>query len=363
MNFGYDLDMKKIYVAMSGGVDSSVAAALLQRGGYDVTGVFIKTWYPKWFKCSWQEDRRDAMRVAAHLGIPFKTYDLSREYKKAVVDYMVREYKAGRTPNPDVMCNRHVKFDAFFRRAVRDGADLIATGHYARFKNGRFFTAKDKNKDQTYFLWNVKHSVLDKTLFPIGDYTKPEVRKLAKKFGLVTAGKQESMGLCFMTEITARDFLKHYIKPKKGRVVNDKNKIIGEHDGAFFFTIGQRHGFTITDKTPHDQPYYVVGKDIKKNILFVSQKRDEKKHYTREVVIAHCNWLVDIKKLVASRQKLAARIRYRQPLQKISHLTIHATRYTLHFTRAQRAVTPGQSLVLYSGSQLLGGGIIQKLDS
>lgn len=359
--------MRKVYVAMSGGVDSSVAAALLKKQGYDITGVFIKAWYPKWINCSWREDRRDAMRVAAHLGIPFKTYDLSREYKKAVVDYMIREYKAGRTPNPDVMCNRYVKFDAFAKRAFFEGADYIATGHYARLStkyesSTNIRVARDLNKDQTYFLWNVQHRMLNKTLFPVGDYTKPEVRKLAKKFGLVTAKKEESMGLCFMTEITARDFLKHYIKPKKGKVLDHRKKIIGEHDGAFFFTIGQRHGFTVTSKTPHDQPYYVIGKDIKRNILIVSQKRDEKKHFAREVVIKNINWLNKKLKTQSEKRKitvknLKARVRYRQSMQSCK-LKIRNSKFIIQFSRPQRAITPGQSLVLYKGSQLLGGGII-----
>src|SRR3989338_3112638 len=201
-------DKKLVYVAMSGGVDSSVAAALLKKRGFDVVGVFMKPWQPKIGSfCMWKEDREDAMRAASVLGIPFETWDFSEQYKKSVTDYMVREYKAGRTPNPDVMCNKKIKFGLFFDRAMKEGADYIATGHYVKIKRGRLFTAKDKNKDQSYFLWTLKQEQIEKCLFPIGDYIKPEVRKLAKKFGLPTYDKKDSQGVCFIGPLDMKNFL------------------------------------------------------------------------------------------------------------------------------------------------------------
>src|SRR3989338_11075533 len=239
-------DKKLVYVAMSGGVDSSVASALLKKRGFDVVGVFMKPWSPdlstvlpittpgvvnKVFvdKCMWKEDREDAMRAASVLGIPFKTWDFSKQYKKLVTDYMVREYKAGRTPNPDVMCNKEIKFGLFFNRAVKEGADYIATGHYVRTKNGKLFVAKDSNKDQSYFLWTLKQKQLTKCIFPIGDYIKPEVRKLAKKFGLPNHDKKDSQGVCFIGPLNMKGFLQTKIKTKTGKILNLAGKILGEH--------------------------------------------------------------------------------------------------------------------------------------
>jgi len=251
---------KKVFVGMSGGVDSSVSAALLKKAGYEVTGVFLKGWHPDWGPCGWQEDRLDAMRVCAHLGIRFRDLDLSKEYKKEVVDYMIDEYKAGRTPNPDVMCNQKIKFGAFFDWALAQGANYVATGHYAeienldienslKIKNYKLKTSKDLDKDQTYFLWTLTQRELSRTLFPVGGMTKPEVRKLAKKFGLPTAEKKDSQGLCFVGKVDLPDFLSHFLKPKRGDVINESGEKIGWHAGAFSLTIGQRHGFTIIKKT------------------------------------------------------------------------------------------------------------------
>jgi len=270
---------KKVFVGLSGGVDSSTSAAILKKDGYDVTGVFIKVWQPDFLPCSWREDRLDAMRVAAHLDIPFITMDLEKEYKQEVVDYMVHEYKEGRTPNPDVMCNKYIKFGAFFDKAMEMGADYVATGHYARVKKDgdvvRLLAGADENKDQSYFLWTLTQKQLKKTLFPIGEYVKPEVRKIAEKFGLSTAKKKDSQGLCFIGKLDMKDFLKEFIPEKKGDVLNGKGEVVGEHDGAYFYTLGQRHGFTVTVKGVDDTPYFIIYKDIEANTITVSHKNQE----------------------------------------------------------------------------------------
>ncbi|TSD02101.1 MAG: tRNA-specific 2-thiouridylase MnmA, partial [Parcubacteria group bacterium Athens0714_24] len=269
---------KKVFVGMSGGVDSSVTALLLKKQGYDVVGCFIKGWYGN-FDCTWKEDRRDAMRVCAKLDIPFITIDAEKEYKKEVVDYMIREYKAGRTPNPDVMCNRYIKFGVFLKKALEMGADYIATGHYVKLNKNKLLQAKDLNKDQSYFLWTLTQKQLKYCLFPIGNLTKPEVREIARKNNLSTAEKRDSQGVCFIGEFDIMDFLKKYIKPRKGKVINLENKIVGEHNGVNFYTIGQRHGLSRGGGIP----YYIVAKDAKKNLLIVADKADEEKFYKKEV--------------------------------------------------------------------------------
>jgi len=339
----------KVFVGMSGGVDSSVAALLLKKQGYDLVGCFIKGWYPGGLPCEWKKDRRDAMRVCAKLGIPFITIDAEKEYKKEVVDYMIREYKAGRTPNPDVMCNRHIKFGIFLKKALKLGADYIATGHYVKVSGSKLQAARDKNKDQSYFLWVLTQKQLKYCLFPVGDFTKPEVRALAKKFGLPTAEKRESMGVCFLGEFDIVDFLKKYIKSKKGKVMRVDGKIIGEHEGVMFYTIGQRHGFSPGGGVP----YYIVAKDIKRNILLVSDKAGEKEFYKKEVEIEDVNWISGNPPFQNKIYK--ARIRYRQPLQSCKIKNSNK----IIFTKPQRAVTSGQSLVLYDGQEMLGGGIIK----
>jgi tRNA-specific 2-thiouridylase len=346
----------KVFVGMSGGVDSSVSAALLKEAGFDVTGVFIKVWQPDWISCTWKDDRLDAMRVAAHLGIPFLTLDLEKEYKREVVDYMVREYKMGRTPNPDVMCNRHVKFGAFFKKARDLGADFVATGHYAKIDKGVLVAADDKNKDQSYFLWTLTDKELKHTLFPVGGLEKSEVRKLAKKFRLVNADKKDSQGLCFIGKIDMKDFLKEYIPVKKGNVINLKGELVGTHDGALFYTLGERHGFILTKKTPEDKPYFVVAKDIKKNTITVSNKNEkgELPLSHRAVSIDSVQWT----EMPKASKKYSARIRYRQPLQTCTVKKGTNNTWSVFFDRPQSSVSPGQSLVLYDRSRCLGGGII-----
>lgn len=357
----------KVYIGMSGGVDSSVSCALLKKAGYDVTGVFIKVWQPDWINCTWKEDRLDAMRVAAKLDVPFITLDLENEYKEEVVDYMISEYKSGRTPNPDVMCNKYVKFGGFFDWAMKNGADYVATGHYAMIKKGinnshsknisdkdNYFliAGDDKNKDQSYFLWTLSQEQLSKTLFPVGNMEKTEVRKLAKKFDLPNSEKKDSQGLCFIGKIDIKEFLSHYIKPEQGDVLDLKGNIIGKHDGAFFYTIGERHGFDIKNKTPHDEPYYVISKDINKNTITVSNKDIDGNlpNSIKTIKLKNTNWNQEI----PLNKKLMARSRYRAELQEIKMLDLE----TVEFTKNQSTISSGQSLVVYDGDICLGGGII-----
>ncbi len=341
---------------MSGGVDSSVSAALLKKAGYDVTGVFIKVWQPDWITCTWKEDRLDAMRVAAILEIPFVTLDLEKEYKEEVVDYMIAEYKTGRTPNPDVMCNRYVKFGGFYKWAIEQGAHFVATGHYAQVIKGKLIAGKDSNKDQSYFLWTLTKGQLAKTLFPVGDIEKPEVRKLAKKFSLPNAEKKDSQGLCFIGKIDIKDFLSHYIETKKGDVLDVNGNIIGGHDGAFFFTIGERRGFTILKKTPDDEPYYVISKDIKKNTLTVAHKNKEGNlpNEIKKIALRNTNWNQGT---IPIGKKLQARARYRASLCEI----VISCEDFVEFSEPQFTLSAGQSLVVYDGKECLGGGTIDSI--
>ena len=350
-------------MGVSGGVDSSVALALLQKEGYDVTGVFLKVWSPDFLPCDWKEERRSAMRVCATLGVPFLTFDFQDEYKKEVVDYMIREYTNGRVPNPDVFCNKYVKFGVFLKKALSMGADHIATGHYARvYKKDGVFELKesvDSNKDQSYFLYTLGQEELSHTLFPVGNMTKPEVRSLARKFKLPTAEKKDSQGLCFIGKIDMKDFLSHYIKSKKGNVLNTKGKIVGEHDGAMFYSIGQRHGFTITEKTPLDKRFFVISKDIEKNIITVADKESESDsvYSTREIIIFELHFISgNTPKLPI---KTSVRIRYRQEKQNCT-LDKKSDGYHIVFDESQNGVSVGQSAVLYDGEICLGGGIIEK---
>ena len=351
---------RKVFVGLSGGVDSSVSAALLKEQGYDVVGVFIKVWQPPFLECTWKEDRLDAIRVAAHLDIPFITLDLEKEYKESVANYMIEEYKAGRTPNPDVMCNKTIKFGAFLKKALELGADFVATGHYSRNildkETGSYelHTGVDTNKDQSYFLWTLIQKQLKYILFPIGEYEKPRVREMAKKFGLVTATKKDSQGLCFVGKLDMKEFLKHFISGKRGDVLNEKKEIIGYHDGAYFYTIGQRHGFIITKKTPEDFPYYIIDKDTKNNIIIVSHKKNDPFfHGKKEITLANTSWI----KGEPPKNCLSARIRYRQPLQKCV-IKNKDDKFLVEFNEPQ-IVDSGQSAVLYDGSLCLGGGIIE----
>lgn len=359
---------------MSGGVDSSVSAALLKNQGYDVVGVFIRTWHPDFLECNEEEERRDAMRVAAHLDIPFLTFDLEEVYKKEVADYMISEYKKGRTPNPDVMCNKEVKFGAFLKKAISMGADCVATGHYASLRKSNknsslypqagsdtnsFFLdllrGNDSTKDQSYFLWTLNQKQLSKILFPIGHLPKTEVRKLAKKFDLPVADKKDSQGICFLGQVDLKDFLKHYIKEKKGKVVNESGIVIGHHDGVQFHTLGERHGFIITDKKQDDKPYYIISKDIKKNILVVSQNRNLKdSNNTLVYEIEDTNW---ISSLPEKDKKYTAQIRYHGEFLSCQ-LEIKGKNKAKVIFDKSTVVASGQSIVIYDKDICLGGGVV-----
>ncbi|MEK9155801.1 MAG: tRNA 2-thiouridine(34) synthase MnmA [Patescibacteria group bacterium] len=433
---------KKVYVAMSGGVDSSVAAVLLKEQGYFVVGVFMKFWSPSaeatgdkspksrgqspWATvpnpavpgCIWKEERRDALRVAAKLGVPLLTWDFTKEYGEKVATYMLEAYKAGITPNPDIMCNKEIKFGLFFDKAMAEGADYVATGHYARINvingqqtNGQqihnphpnllpegegtpspgvtgegrgedndircsslggssfiyeLCQAVDKNKDQSYFLYTLKQRHLERTLFPIGDYTKPEVRELAKKFDLPTAEKKDSQGVCFIGPLKMKSFLKDYIKPKKGLVKRIDGRTLGEHDGAWYYTIGQRHGFDIKDG---GGPYYIIGKDVKKNEIYVGDKDDL---YSDEAKVSNVHWIGEVPKLPI---KVGVKIRYRSPAEPamVYGSQLEASNnisssldtsispnfdLTIRFDLPIRAITPGQAAVFYDREVVLGGGTI-----
>lgn len=344
---------KTVFVGLSGGVDSAVSAALLKKQGYEVVGVFIKTWHPDFLECNEEGERRDAMRAAAHLDIPFLTFDFEDVYKKEVADYMISEYRRGRTPNPDVMCNKEVKFGAFLKKAVSMGANFVATGHYARTPG--LSKGKDPAKDQSYFLWTLNHKQLSKILFPVGHLRKSDVRKLAKKLGLPVAEKKDSQGICFLGEVDLNKFLKHYIKEKKGKVLNTKGEVIGYHDGVFFHTLGKRHGFTITKKSPNDGPYYILGKDVKKNILIVSQKK-EPNHSTilTNYRIEKTNWISGEPK---KNTKYTAQIRYHGELIPCKVACGSKASAQVTFKRPI-LVAPGQSCVVYDGDVCLGGGVV-----
>ena len=379
--------MARVFVGMSGGVDSSVAAALLVEQGNDVTGVYMKNWSEDLpgMHCPWAEDVADAKRVAVGLGIDFQVFDFQKEYKQNVVDYMIREYQAGRTPNPDVMCNQEVKFKLFLEASLAAGAEYIATGHYARtfspagtvarsapenfsgelktfsgatspratrradscLSEGRLFRAHDDNKDQTYFLYRVTSEALAKTMFPLGDFTKAEVREMAKERGLWTASKKESMGICFVGQVGIREFLSEYVETSPGDIIDQPTgAVVGRHDGAIFYTLGQRHGLNVGGGLP----YYVVGKDMAKNEVYVSRSIDDGNLWRKELTLTDVHW---INQPLADGAQIQVRLRHRGALINATY-----SASTLHLASAERAVAPGQSAVIYRGEECLGGGIV-----
>lgn len=351
---------EKVFVGLSGGVDSSVSLALLKKVGYDVTGVFIKSWHPEWFQCDWKGDRRDAMRVCARLDVPFITLDLEKQYKKEVVDYMIAEYKKGRTPNPDVMCNKEIKFGAFLKYAKKNGADFVATGHYAQNKvrNNLYqlATSKDTEKDQTYFLWTLSQDQLKHCLFPIGHLKKPKVRALAKKFNLPTALKKDSQGLCFIGKVDMKEFLSHYVKAEKGKVLDIDGKVIGSHDGSIFLTLGQRHGFTVNNKNTNSGPLYIVAKNNRENTITVSSLtlKSTEEVGTKSVHLSEVNWGGEVP---ISGREYQVRVRYRQKYEKAT--LVKSKKWKVVFKKPLIGVSSGQSLVVYEKNICLGGGIIE----
>ncbi len=351
---------KKITVAvgLSGGVDSSVAAFLLQQNGYNVIGYYMKNWSTDIgkFHCPWKEDQEYALRVADHLNIPLYTLNFEKEYKEKVVDYLFESYEKGITPNPDILCNKEIKFKIFLERALNLGADFIATGHYAIGqidKNNicHLIKGKDGNKDQSYFLHEMTQYQLSKTLFPVGEYAKPKIRSIAKKAKLPTADKPDSQGICFIGEVNIGELLKTKISPKVGDIVTTDGKKIGTHEGVYYYTIGQRKGIGIGGGTP----YFVIEKDIKNNRLIVDKGSWSQSLFRNDCVVKNINWIVGEPKIPC---KLAVKLRYRQDDQECEITKIDRTSYKLVFSKPQRAITPGQFAVFYKKSECLGGGVI-----
>ena len=393
---------KKVVVGLSGGVDSSVSAYLLQQQGYEVIGLFMKNWHDDSVtisdECPWLDDSNDAMLVAEKLGIPFQTVDLSEEYKERIVDYMFNEYEQGRTPNPDVLCNREIKFDVFMKIALSLGADFVATGHYCRKaefeKDGKtiyqLLSGKDQKKDQSYFLCQLTQEQLSKTLFPIGELQKAEVRKIAAEQDLITADKKDSQGLCFIGKVRLPEFLQQKLQPKEGVIVEipaedaqyaeaapnfsnkqeeldflskkfeysaEDGKVVGKHQGAHFFTKGQRKGLAVGG-TP--EPLFVIDTDVEENIIYTGQGKDHPGIYRKALFVKQdeVHWVrEDLALKTGESRELMARIRYRQPLQKAK---LHQTENGLFivFEEPQASITEGQFVAWYEGEELLGSGVI-----
>ncbi|MCP6720359.1 MAG: tRNA 2-thiouridine(34) synthase MnmA [Patescibacteria group bacterium] len=377
---------RRVFVAMSGGVDSSVAALLLKNAGYNVTGVFMRCVSGELSRtinspstalradCTAEADATDARRVAAHLDIPFYVFDFEEEYKRTVVEYMVDGYRQGITPNPDVMCNKEIKFGLFLKKALSLGADFIATGHYVRLSCS-LFTARDTNKDQSYFLWTLTQKQLKHCLFPIGDYLKSEVREIARRAGLPTAEKKDSQGICFLGKVTLADFLKNYIPEEKGFVFTTAGEKLGEHNGAWFYTIGQRRIGIASG-----EPVYVADKDVKTNTIVVAEDSNNPALYRNEINLDEVNFIkphpVGTIRPSTSlginanwRMEILARVRYRQPLTKAILYNLTPTTYNLKFDQPQKFIAPGQSAVFYlpavasakegmNEHEMLGGGVI-----
>ncbi len=356
--------MKRVFVGLSGGVDSAVSAALLKQQGYDVTGVFIKAWQPDWLPCTWREERRDAMKVCIALDIPFLFFDFEKEYKQAVVDQMLSEYRANRTPNPDVLCNREIKFGLFWQKARELGADFIATGHYSLVTNNQLPTTNnkvlkegvDKEKDQSYFLWTLTPEDLAHTLFPVGHLEKKEVRKLAEQFKLPVAFKKDSQGICFMGAVSMEEFLAHFIETKPGKVINVDGETIGTHRGLIYYTIGERHGFEVVKKGASSGPFYIVAKNTKRNILVVSDIESEILEFSpKRIALSRVNWIRE-----PEAAELTARIRYRGE-KLLCSLALEGKKLVVEFREPVRGLSLGQSVVFYHGEECLGGAVMDKI--
>lgn len=342
-----------VFVGLSGGVDSSVTAAQLQKEKRAIRGVFLKGWYPENIPCTWKEDRQDAMRVAAHLGIPFSTLDLTKEYKESVIDYLINEYKEGRTPNPDVLCNRDIKFGAFLNWAKANGADKVATGHYARVeeKDGffRLYKGKDLKKDQSYFLYALTQNELAHILFPLGDIEdKSKTRTLAKKYSLPVAEKRDSQGLCFIGHVDIESFLREYIPITKGKVLTVDGKEVGEHEGVEVYTLGQRHGFSAKD----NEPTYVLAKDLESNTIVVGSKKEQEDRAPHELTITNMTWTYSF----PEGEGITAQYRYHGPEIPVTSLTEEGK--VAFAEKLSEIPAAGQILVFYRGEECLGGGTI-----
>lgn len=351
---------------MSGGVDSSVAAYLLKQQGYQVTGVFMKNWEEDDTDdyCAAAEDMADAKSVAQALDIPFKTINFAAEYWDNVFEYFLQEYRSGRTPNPDIMCNKEIKFKAFLDYAKLLGADYIATGHYARIQYAnnkvQMLRGLDNNKDQSYFLYTLQQQQLSKTLFPVGELHKNQVREIASQQGFTTATKKDSTGICFIGERKFSDFLKQYIPAQPGNIENDRGEVIGQHDGLMFYTLGQRKGIGIGGMTDaSDDAWYVLNKDIKRNVLIIGQGHDHPLMQSSGLVASQLHWVNTEK--IPQHFQCTAKTRYRQADVACSVKDMGNDQVQVDFEQTQRAVTPGQSVVFYQQDNCLGGGIIDKV--
>ncbi|MBI4835740.1 MAG: tRNA 2-thiouridine(34) synthase MnmA [Candidatus Abawacabacteria bacterium] len=353
----------KIAVAMSGGVDSSVTAALIKQKNPDlVFGIFMKNWSSpeeeKNSTCTWIQDRRDALTVAAQLDIPFKTIDCEAQYRQHVLEYFYQEYAAGRTPNPDILCNRFMKFDLMWQEAAKLGAEKMATGHYARVcedGEGTFhlLKGKDTKKDQSYFLCRLTQEQLSHSLFPLGEMTKEEVRALAEQFGLSTAQKKDSQGICFIGKVDLKDFLYYRLPAQTGSVLDLAGKPIGKHDGAHTYTIGQRHGFTIQNHSSSSEPWFVVNIDTTQNTITVAQGKDNPALFSNSLRASDFHW---INQTPALPLPCSAKVRYRQPDQACTIMR----NGEIHFAIAQRAITPGQTIAFYRDDECLGAATIEQ---
>ena len=357
--------MKKVVVGMSGGVDSSVAAILLKKQGYEVIGLFMRNWDSSLNNdylgnpnlnnniCPQEQDYNDALEVCKKLDIPLHRVDFVKEYWDNVFTYFLNELKCGRTPNPDIMCNKYIKFDSFIKEAKKLGADYIATGHYARIKDGELLRGVDDNKDQTYFLSQLSKKQLENVLFPIGDIEKPEVRKIALEYDLITAKKKDSTGICFIGERNFKEFLKNYLPSKPGKVVDiETNRVVGEHQGLMYYTIGQRKGLNIGGNT---DKMFVVGKDLNKNILYISFGDDTEYLKSDSCLVSNINFISDLRP-----DKCTAKFRYRQKDIDVRLEYLDDGNIMVHY-KDVKAVTPGQACVFYQDEICLGGGIIEEV--
>lgn len=352
----------RVVVGMSGGVDSSVAALLLKEQGYDVIGIFMKNWddTDEFGVCTATEDYNDVIRVANQIGIPYYAVNFEKQYWDKVFTYFLDEYKAGRTPNPDVMCNKEIKFKAFLDHALKLGADYLATGHYARVERRGdevvMLRGIDQNKDQTYFLNQLSQQQLQKVMFPLGGLNKKEVREIAKKAGLATAEKKDSTGICFIGERNFKEFLSGYLPAQKGNMETLDGKKVGTHDGLMYYTIGQRHGLGIGGA---GDPWFVVGKDLKRNVLYVEQGFHHPALYSDAILAVDVNWISDNEK--PAEFSCTAKFRYRQPDERVTVVRLPGQEAKVLFEKPVRAVTPGQAVVFYDGEVCLGGGTIDKI--